>query len=117
MPCGRCYIITFDSLGGSHSSVYSTLKNYLKCEAKDKLNLEDDAVHIDKENCKGSSAKVPEQPNGCDCGLYVLHFAEMFLRKASDIMQCFEKVGRVTSCMYEHRLSFRTGEEVGTDAR
>ena len=112
----RCFIITFDSLGGAHNAVYSTLKNYLKSEAKDKKGLEEDKVFVDKENCKGTSAKVPEQPNGCDCGLYVMHFAEIFLRKASQVLACFEKVCTTCRLRQANNDVLHTGAETFANA-
>ncbi|KAF5382633.1 hypothetical protein D9615_003013 [Tricholomella constricta] len=67
------YIFTFDSLGSRHPQAIKLLSRYLKKEAQDKLNKTDlsDAV--------GKQALVPVQPNFCDCGLYLLHFAETFM--------------------------------------
>lgn len=62
-------------------------------------------VYTDKENCKGTAAKVPEQPNGCDCGLYVMHFAKTFLSKADEILRHIEKVSE--RCFWCDRLTQR----------
>ncbi|OBZ68651.1 hypothetical protein A0H81_11055 [Grifola frondosa] len=67
------YIYTFDSLGTRHPHVVTTLGKYLQMEAKDKKGLENTSL------AKGKRALVPIQPNYCDCGLYVLHFARSFM--------------------------------------
>ncbi|KAL0960923.1 hypothetical protein HGRIS_005930 [Hohenbuehelia grisea] len=75
------YIITFDSLGSRHPKVYTTLRQYLKMEARDKKGYEMPS------DAKGLQAMVPPQPNYCDCGIYLLHFAQTFM---SDPVKYFE---------------------------
>lgn len=87
--CSRCYIITLDSLHSKHPGVIQNLKNYLISEAKDKGKLLEDAVVPVNEAdgvFRGMAAAVPQQPNMSDCGLYVLHFAEVFLQNAEELM-------------------------------
>lgn len=68
-------IITFDSLGLTHSPTIRTLKNYLHEEGKAKRGLEWDDASI-----KGVTAKdIPEQNNLCDCGLFLLGYVDKFL--------------------------------------
>ncbi|GAA5979361.1 hypothetical protein JCM5350_003880 [Sporobolomyces pararoseus] len=71
----RCWIFTFDSLGGKHDAVVEKLKKYLDMEAKTKKGKEWTAAN----EVKGIAVRVPQQPNFCDCGLYILHFVEKFL--------------------------------------
>ncbi|CAO1622679.1 unnamed protein product [Sympodiomycopsis kandeliae] len=65
-------VITFDSLGGSHSSVRTQLMHYLRNEANDKkgLTINPKANYL--------QVSVPEQKNFCDCGLFVLLYFERF---------------------------------------
>ena len=86
-----------DSLGGSHGPVINVLKRYLKQEAVDKNKVPDEGqVYVDgKENCSGVNAPVPIQHNYSDCGLYVMHFAETFLKKTADVL---DFVGSVRLC-------------------
>lgn len=68
-------IITFDSLGLTHSPTIRTLKNYLHEEGRAKRGLEWDDASI-----KGVTAKdIPEQNNLCDCGLFLLGYVDKFL--------------------------------------
>lgn len=65
------------------------LKNYLIREAKDKGKLSVDAeVPLAEADgiFKGLAAAVPQQPNMSDCGLYVLHFTEVFLQNDKELM-------------------------------
>ncbi|CAA7261394.1 unnamed protein product [Cyclocybe aegerita] len=66
-------IFTFDSLGTRHPAVIKKLAQYLKMEAKDKKGVENASTATGKE------AAVPVQPNYCDCGLYLVHFAQTFV--------------------------------------
>lgn len=68
-------IITFDSLGLTHSPTIRTLKNYLHEEGRAKRGLEWDDASI-----KGVTAKnIPQQNNLCDCGLFLLGYVDKFL--------------------------------------
>ena len=69
-PC----ILIFDSLQtGSRARVAATLREYLKCEYKAKMNEDRD---FDKDTMKGCCPKVPQQPNFSDCGLFMLQYVE-----------------------------------------
>jgi len=69
------YIFTLDSLGSKHPQAIKFLRAYLKMEAKDKKNI------VNSSNAQGFQALVPGQPNFCDCGLYLLHLAKMFVTR------------------------------------
>ncbi|GAA6015130.1 hypothetical protein JCM10207_003612 [Rhodosporidiobolus poonsookiae] len=73
----KCWILTFDSLGSGHPAVVKKLAEYLVSEAKSKLKRTED--DIDPSVIEGFRVDVPQQPNFCDCGLYLLHFVEQFL--------------------------------------
>lgn len=67
-------IITFDSLGLTHSPTIRILKNYLREEGKAKRGLEWDDASI-----KGVTAKdIPQQNNLCDCGVFLLGYVDKF---------------------------------------
>ncbi|KAK0464630.1 uncharacterized protein EV420DRAFT_1638178 [Desarmillaria tabescens] len=67
------YIFTMDSLGSRHPRVITVLGNYLRLEAIDKKGIENSSKPI------GKQALVPVQPNFCDCGIYLIHFAQTFM--------------------------------------
>ncbi|KAI0250772.1 hypothetical protein BJV78DRAFT_535499 [Lactifluus subvellereus] len=72
----RTYIYTFDSLTSKHPQAVKRLSRYLLMEAHDKKQLEEDKLT----EAKGMQAIVPLQPNYCDCGIYLLHFAKTFMK-------------------------------------
>uniref|UniRef100_A0AAR5P600 Ubiquitin-like protease family profile domain-containing protein n=2 Tax=Dendroctonus ponderosae TaxID=77166 RepID=A0AAR5P600_DENPD len=73
-PC----ILIFDSLAGpSRARVVATLRDYLTCEYK--VKMDSDRV-FNKDAIKGSCCKVPQQTNFTDCGLYVLQYVEQFFK-------------------------------------
>ena len=73
-PC----ILIFDSMQtGSRARVAATLREYLKCEYKHKMNEDRD---FNKENMKGCCPKVPQQPNFSDCGLFLLQYVESLFK-------------------------------------
>ncbi|KAJ3168930.1 hypothetical protein HDU88_001257 [Geranomyces variabilis] len=71
----HCHIIILDSLENKHPGSIKRLKQYLVCEAMSKRNTE-----IDPKQIMGIHAKVPQQPNFCDCGVYLSYYVEVFLR-------------------------------------
>lgn len=75
--CRPCILI-FDSLAGAgRSRVVATLRDYLTCEHRTKLNS---TKTFTKDNIKGACPKVPQQMNFTDCGLYVLQYVESFFK-------------------------------------
>lgn len=62
-----------DSLNGNHPRALSRLNEYLQEEAKDKKGIANPSP------AKTRKATMPIQPNHCDCGLYLLHFAQSFV--------------------------------------
>ena len=47
----RCWILTFDSLGGYHKAVTNKLKSYLISEAMSKLGKQPEELSIDQVQC------------------------------------------------------------------
>ncbi|KAF9299682.1 hypothetical protein BGZ74_008759, partial [Mortierella antarctica] len=71
-------ILVMDSLGGQHSSVFRTLRVYLQQELLARKNIT--KFLGPKEVLAKYATKAPKQENYCDCGLYLVHYAEMFLK-------------------------------------
>ncbi|KAI0051112.1 hypothetical protein FA95DRAFT_1676228 [Auriscalpium vulgare] len=69
-------IYTFDSLSARHPQAIKRLARYLQLEAHDKKGK---SIEETTEP-KGKQALVPHQPNYCDCGIYLLHFAKTFMK-------------------------------------
>lgn len=78
MPC----ILMFDSLiGQSRSPNVKILRDYLQCEWNLKCASHCGDRFFNKDTIRGFSPKVPQQPNGYDCGVFVLYYAELFYRR------------------------------------
>ncbi|KAF9077524.1 hypothetical protein BDP27DRAFT_1311195 [Rhodocollybia butyracea] len=76
LETNKTIIFTLDSLGHKHPKAIGTLGKYLQLEANDKKNF-DNAIKPG-----GRMLSVPTQPNFCDCGVYLIHFAQVFVKKA-----------------------------------
>ncbi|GAW06498.1 sumo deconjugating cysteine peptidase ulp2 [Lentinula edodes] len=78
-------IFTLDSLGNKHPKVINTLSKYLQLEAIDKKHLHNTSKAL------GRNLPVPTQPNFCDCGVYLIHFAQVFVKKADYLSRISKK--------------------------
>ena len=88
-------------MGSRHPAVVTVLQDYLKKEAQDKkgveINKTSDVVGKNALVCVYCSrsartsisrcVQVPAQPNYCDCGLYLIHFAQKFLEDPDRLAQ------------------------------
>ncbi|KAJ7386909.1 Sentrin-specific protease 6 [Desmophyllum pertusum] len=74
-PC----ILVFDSLGGSRTRCMLNLRNYLRCEWRERKKEPTTRI-FDTYTIKGNHPKVPQQDNFCDCGVYVLQYMESFFK-------------------------------------
>ena len=92
-----------DSLGTRHAAVITTLIKYLISEAGDKKQIPSENLSTDKDAICGSMLNPLTQPNSSDCGLYVLHFAEVFLRKPLEVLERLAAV----STLAKSRLAAR----------
>jgi len=81
---GLTGIVVLDSLGGDHAHAVRHLKDYLTWERHHKvgggkgvpaLNFRDVGVVRD------AHPRVPQQTNFHDCGLFLLHYAELFFKE------------------------------------
>ncbi|XP_010530649.1 PREDICTED: probable ubiquitin-like-specific protease 2A isoform X2 [Tarenaya hassleriana] len=78
VPC----ILHMDSIKGSHRGLKSIFPSYLAEEWKERHgnNKTDDSARI--LNLQFIPLQVPQQQNSFDCGLFLLHYLELFLRQA-----------------------------------
>jgi Ulp1 family protease len=79
-------IMTLDSFGQGHSATCVNLRDYIRAEALDKKDVSLPPTPM------GMTAKwLPEQSNFCDCGIFVLGYAQKFLQDpdtfVGDILQ------------------------------
>ncbi|KAG0055306.1 hypothetical protein BGZ83_009064 [Gryganskiella cystojenkinii] len=84
-PEAKTCIIILDSLEGVHPRVSKTLRAYLQEEllARKKINKV-----IGPGNVLAKHAtNCPKQLNHCDCGLYLMHYAEIFLKDPTTLLE------------------------------
>lgn len=93
-PFSRPCILFFDSLAGSaHNRVATTLREYLMVEYQVKRgtpvenskasmadNLVDPCNLFSKKTMISACLDVPQQNNSYDCGVFVLQYAEYFMK-------------------------------------
>ncbi|EFJ20326.1 hypothetical protein SELMODRAFT_108622, partial [Selaginella moellendorffii] len=68
-----------DSLSGIDEDVLEVLSNYIADEAKDKLGKSIDVSGWGKEYPED----IPGQENGCDCGMFMIKYADFYSRGSS----------------------------------
>merc|ERR1712228_480959 len=75
-------ILHFDSMRGCHptNDIYAKLRMYLGDEWQRQYQNEDDddKMIFNVDSIPGVSLGVPQQTNSMDCGVYLLHFAQLF---------------------------------------
>ncbi|PUZ53896.1 hypothetical protein GQ55_5G087200 [Panicum hallii var. hallii] len=78
VPC----ILHMDSLKGSHTGLKDIIQSYLWEEWKER-HPESASDNLDKFlNLRFVSLELPQQDNSFDCGLFLLHYVELFLMDA-----------------------------------
>nr|VZI07641.1 unnamed protein product [Spirometra erinaceieuropaei] len=70
----------YDSMGGGNDHCLDILLEYLDAECQDKLKKSLDG--LDKWKKINTKNSVPQQENGCDCGVFLCTFAEFLSRGA-----------------------------------
>ncbi|XP_075511183.1 putative ubiquitin-like-specific protease 2A isoform X2 [Primulina tabacum] len=80
MPC----ILHMDSLQGSHRGFEKLIQNYLLEEWKERHNEPETDVSVKFSKLPFVALQLPQQENFFDCGLFLLHYAELFLQLAAN---------------------------------
>lgn len=70
----------YDSMGGGNDHCLDVLLKYLDAESQDKLKKSLEG--LDKWKKINTRNSVPQQENGCDCGVFLCTFAEFLSRGA-----------------------------------
>ncbi|XP_042017396.1 probable ubiquitin-like-specific protease 2B isoform X2 [Salvia splendens] len=77
VPC----ILHMDSLRGTHSGLKDLMQSYLWEEWKERQKGTCEDLHSNFKNLKFVPLEVPQQQNSFDCGLFLLHYVELFLEE------------------------------------
>ncbi|KAG6421966.1 hypothetical protein SASPL_118526 [Salvia splendens] len=77
-------ILHMDSIRGSHGGLEKLIKSYLSEEWKERGNERQEEIAVKFRQLEFVSLQLPQQHNLCDCGLFLLHYAELFLELVSN---------------------------------
>merc|ERR550539_2105649 len=80
IPC----MIVLDSLGSPHSNAVKRIRSYLEYEY---LTREKTFLTFQKDKMMLNCPVVPLQPNSCDCGIYLLHYAQLIFKEPSVVLE------------------------------
>ncbi|XP_059653242.1 probable ubiquitin-like-specific protease 2B isoform X2 [Cornus florida] len=78
VPC----ILHMDSMKGSHRGLKNLIQSYLWEEWKERQRESVEDVSLKFLNLQFVSLELPQQENCFDCGLFLLHYVELFLEQA-----------------------------------
>ncbi|CAN4107913.1 unnamed protein product [Withania somnifera] len=78
VPC----ILHMDSIRGSHKGLKNLIKSYLLEEWKERHEEVGEDVARKFSSLPFVCLKLPQQENSFDCGLFLLHYVELFLEQA-----------------------------------
>ncbi|KAK1441437.1 hypothetical protein QVD17_07326 [Tagetes erecta] len=78
VPC----VLHMDSIRGSHSGLQGFVQSYLKEEWKVRQDVVSEDIASRFDNLRFISLELPQQQNSFDCGLFLLHYVELFLEQA-----------------------------------
>ncbi|GLT60609.1 hypothetical protein SLA2020_333670 [Shorea laevis] len=78
VPC----ILHMDSIRGSHAGLKSLVQSYLWEEWKGRHKETSEDISSRFLNLRFVSLELPQQENSFDCGLFLLHYLELFLAEA-----------------------------------
>ncbi|KFK43272.1 hypothetical protein AALP_AA1G102500 [Arabis alpina] len=78
VPC----ILHMDSIKGSHAGLKNLVQSYLCEEWKERHKETPDDISSKFMKLRFVSLELPQQENSFDCGLFLLHYLELFLAEA-----------------------------------
>ncbi|KAL3619599.1 hypothetical protein CASFOL_034511 [Castilleja foliolosa] len=77
VPC----IMHMDSLRGNHAGLKDLIQSYLWEEWKERMKETSEDLYSNFRNLKFIPLELPQQQNSYDCGLFLLHYVEIFLEE------------------------------------
>lgn len=86
LPC----ILHMDSIRGSHAGLKDLIQSYLLEEWKVKQMETSEDIVSKFLNLRFLSLELPQQENCSDCGLFLLHYAELFIAEAPENFNPFQ---------------------------
>ncbi|KAJ0235912.1 ubiquitin-like-specific protease 2B [Hirschfeldia incana] len=95
VPC----ILHMDSIKGSHAGLKNLVQSYLCEEWKERHKDTSDDISTRFMNLRFVSLELPQQENSYDCGLFLLHYLELFLAEAPQNFSPF-KISNASNFLY-----------------
>ncbi|KAG6705185.1 hypothetical protein I3842_07G168500 [Carya illinoinensis] len=83
-------ILHMDSIKGSHTGIKNLIQSYLWEEWKERQKETREDISSKFLNLRFVSLELPQQENSFDCGLFLLHYLELFLAEAPDNFSPFK---------------------------
>ncbi|KAK9071066.1 hypothetical protein SSX86_009634 [Deinandra increscens subsp. villosa] len=80
VPC----ILHLDSIKGSHRGLEQCIKCYVWEEWKERNNNTPEDISTKFKDLRFLRLEAPQQENSYDCGLFMLHYMELFVKQASN---------------------------------
>eukprot|EP00027_Filamoeba_sp_ATCC50430_P005721 CAMPEP_0168545664 /NCGR_PEP_ID=MMETSP0413-20121227/3080_1 /TAXON_ID=136452 /ORGANISM="Filamoeba nolandi, Strain NC-AS-23-1" /LENGTH=575 /DNA_ID=CAMNT_0008575779 /DNA_START=36 /DNA_END=1763 /DNA_ORIENTATION=- len=74
----KSVVLVLDSLGQRHTNVFKLIRKYLASEWDSRKGSRD--PRWGRDEIVGTETKPPQQNNYSDCGIFLLHYVEMFCR-------------------------------------
>lgn len=87
---GEPFVIVLDSLGGSKNSAVANLRQYLACEWRNKKCTGQDTseeLEFSSREMRTIWPSKPEQHNGSDCGIFLLHYVEKIFKNVKKFLK------------------------------
>ncbi|PWA91648.1 ulp1 protease family, C-terminal catalytic domain-containing protein [Artemisia annua] len=78
VPC----VLHMDPIRGNHTGLNGLMQSYLKEEWRGRVPETSEDICSRFDNLRFISLELPQQPNSYDCGLFLLHYVELFLEQA-----------------------------------
>ncbi|KAL0812908.1 hypothetical protein Bca101_069351 [Brassica carinata] len=95
VPC----ILHMDSIKGSHAGLKNLVQSYLCEEWKERHKETSDDISSRFMDLRFVSLELPQQENSYDCGLFLLHYLELFLAEAPQNFSPF-KIYNASNFLY-----------------
>lgn len=71
------FLLVLDSLNSTHSTALSRIRSYLQFEYMEKKGY---PLTFGRDKMEEKHPEIPQQPNSCDCGIFLLHYVELVFK-------------------------------------
>ncbi|GJS65455.1 probable ubiquitin-like-specific protease 2B isoform X1 [Tanacetum coccineum] len=86
LPC----VLHMDSIRGSHAGLKGLVQSYLREEWIGRQQVASEDISSRFDNLRFLYLELPQQENSFDCGLFLLHYVELFLEQVPQYVNPFQ---------------------------